>query len=897
MAVVQGMFDNPRIEGVQEPEYSEAYIQSLLVADFDASFYRERYRDINAGLVDPLEHYCMFGWKEGRDPCAWFSTRRYLERNSDVAESGLNPFLHYILVGKQEGRCIWPADHKGPFDLDVLPSATLVADSDLHDLIGFRPRCLVPPREILRIQCLTLHWVIPDFSNGSGGHMTIFRLIRWLEMAGHICAIWITSPRQHSTSVAAYDDIIKHFQTVRATVAFADDGLTEAHGDAIIATGWQTVARVLNATGFRERFYLVQDYEPSFHPAGSYALAAEWTYTQDLACICASPWLARLISERHGRWVSHFWLAYDRAIYYPPPAFEQPDEHGPPPILHIAVYARLTSARRAVELAFLALEHLAANGVRFHVDLFGDDVINTAAPFPCSNHGILDPGGLAELYRNAHIGICFSATNYSLVPQEMMACGLPVIEIEGESTRAVFPEDVVTLTGPHPCAIADSIEALLRDSERRRRQANAAFRWVDQFGWESAAHLVERALLEKLTASSAQPAARPRNAPAKAAVRWRTSRTSEARRFARAPKVSVCIPTYNGGELLTEVIQRVASQRAPWQFEIVIVDSGSTDGSIERIVSAMADTNGSLRPADFRLERIQKSKFQHGRTRNLCVSLALGDFVAFLTQDALPTDEFWLYNLVTVLERFPGAAGAFGRHIAWPAASPFTRRDIANHFDGFLSFPLVLSRASRLPGIDDNTEAARKILHFFSDNNACLRKAVWHTVPYPEIDFGEDQAWADRIIELGYEKIYVPTAVVQHSHAYTPTEITEREALEACFFATTFGYELYDFSKSFAEHIAAINDADTRWANANAVSEEDLARRLMENKARLYGRVIGMEKARATIPTAFNLKANEPVDRRDRVVKPVASERRVNRVTFVDAVSQDADRSLADMLP
>ena len=61
------------------------------------------------------------------------------------------------------------------------------------------------------------------------------------------------------------------------------------------------------------------------------------------------------------------------------------------------------------------------------------------------------------------IGICFSATNYSLVPQEMMACGLPVIEIEGESTRAVFPEDVVTLTGPHPCAIADSIEALLRD--------------------------------------------------------------------------------------------------------------------------------------------------------------------------------------------------------------------------------------------------------------------------------------------------------------------------------------------------------------------------------------------------------------------------------------------------
>ena len=263
-------------------------------------------------------------------------------------------------------------------------------------------------------------------------------------------------------------------------------------------------------------------------------------------------------------------------------------------------------------------------------------------------------------------------------------------------------------------------------------------------------------MLEKLTPSSATIGGAARKAPAKTAVRWRTSRTADARRFARAPKVSVCIPTYNGGKLLTEVIQRVASQRAPWRFEIVVVDSGSTDGSIERIVSAMAQANGPLRPADFRLERIRKSEFQHGRTRNLCVNLALGEFVAFLTQDALPTDEFWLYNLVTVLERFPDAAGAFGRHIAWPAASPFIKRDIANHFDGFLSYPLVLSRAIRLPGIDDNTEAARKILHFFSDNNACLRKAVWQIVPYPEIDFGEDQAWADRIIQLGYEKIYVP---------------------------------------------------------------------------------------------------------------------------------------------
>ena len=86
-----------------------------------------------------------------------------------------------------------------------------------------------------------------------------------------------------------------------------------------------------------------------------------------------------------------------------------------------------------------------------------------------------------------------------------------------------------------------------------------------------------------------------------------------------------------------------------------------------------------------RMQTIQKSEFQHGRTRNLCASLARGEFVVFLTQDAMPVDEFWLYKIVSVLERFPRAAGAFGRHIAQPTASPFVKRDIKEHFDRLTS--------------------------------------------------------------------------------------------------------------------------------------------------------------------------------------------------------------------
>ena len=103
-----------------------------------------------------------------------------------------------------------------------------------------------------------------------------------------------------------------------------------------------------------------------------------------------------------------------------------------------------------MELGLLALELLAERGPEFEVHLFGSDAPLDFAAFPAVNHGVVPPDALAELYRACDVGLCFSATNYSLIPQEMMACGLPVLELDGPSTRAVFPPGVVTLAGPDP---------------------------------------------------------------------------------------------------------------------------------------------------------------------------------------------------------------------------------------------------------------------------------------------------------------------------------------------------------------------------------------------------------------------------------------------------------------
>lgn len=91
------------------PEHSA--ISGLTPADmarlaegFDETFYRRQYPQLHFSAISPIEHYAAFGWREGLDPSADFSTKGYLHYNPDVRSSGMNPLLHYILRGREENR-------------------------------------------------------------------------------------------------------------------------------------------------------------------------------------------------------------------------------------------------------------------------------------------------------------------------------------------------------------------------------------------------------------------------------------------------------------------------------------------------------------------------------------------------------------------------------------------------------------------------------------------------------------------------------------------------------------------------------------------------------------------------------------------------------------------------
>lgn len=295
------------------------------------------------------------------------------------------------------------------------------------------------------------------------------------------------------------------------------------------------------------------------------------------------------------------------------------------------------------------------------------------------------------------------------------------------------------------------------------------------------------------------------------------------------PKVTVLIPTKNGGEIFKNVLAQVINQQTPWPFEVLIIDSGSSDGTVELCRQFKK----------VRLHTIEPQEFGHGRTRNLGVSMARGEFIALLTQDALPASNNWLEVMVSAIEQDPAIAGVFGRHIAYPDASPFTRNELELHFSGFETCNIVqLDDSERYA----REEGYRQVLHFFSDNNAIIRRSVWEKLPYPEVDFAEDQIWAQGIIEAGYKKAYARDAVVVHSHDYTLFERLQRSFDEAYAFRRLFGYVLCSGPKSFARSWLALTHRDFTYARLNGLFWSQpmaVVRAPLDNFMRLAGHYLG----------------------------------------------------------
>jgi len=347
---------------------------------------------------------------------------------------------------------------------------------------------------------LSLAFVVPFFARGSGGHMTISNLVRALEARGHTCSIWIDDPgaRVKGGAEVAERDFREWFGPFGASVRYGFEGFAGA--DVVLATGWQTVARVrtLPAAG---RAYLVQDHEPEFFGTSVQRAWAEDSYRHGLYPITAGRWLADTMGEVYGLPATSFDLGIDGARYKPDPAVTRRDDV-------VVAYARSSTPRRGVPVALAALAELHRRRPSVEAWLFGHGG-PPGVDFPHRNLGVVPEAGLPAIYAEATVGLVLSMTNYSLVAQEMLSCGLPCVELDAPSVVKAFGRDGPVDFAPlDPIAIADALERLLGDPALRAARARGGETLRAERTWDHAAAQVEEGLRAAIehTQNAAAPA-------------------------------------------------------------------------------------------------------------------------------------------------------------------------------------------------------------------------------------------------------------------------------------------------------------------------------------------------------------------------------------------------------
>src|ERR1700687_817738 len=250
--------------------------------------------------------------------------------------------------------------------------------------------------------------------------------------------------------------------------------------------------------------------------------------------------------------------------------------------------------------------------------------------------------------------------------------------------------------------------------------------------------------------------------------------------------LSIVILTKNGGSLFKEVLAGLFACEGIRETEILVIDSGSTDATLEYVTEY----------PQIRKQRIPPSEFGHGKTRNLGSRMTTGSIIFFLVQDATPATPDFLKRLTAPIAE-DGVAATFGRQLPRPSTNKIEQL--------FLEYTYPDRREVR--ACTDPRELGIKSI-FFSNVSSAIRRDIWERIPFDEsVIMSEDQLWAKQVLLAGHRIIYEPAAMVLHSHNYGLRDVFKRNfdsgvslvGIAHYTFVDMAGYELRYLASSVRE--------------------------------------------------------------------------------------------------
>jgi len=355
-----------------------------------------------------------------------------------------------------------------------------------QDIIAADPSKPLPQRRSLRHNAFA--WIMPPPGKGSGGHLNIFRFIKFLEDAGYDCSIYLYVDGNHGTISAVRKIMGDSYPKLQATKTMrwleTKDDIKNVDG--VFATSWETAYAAYTLSTDARRFYFIQDFEPYFYPVGGMYTLAENTYRLGFYGITAGGWLKQKLAHDYSMQADSFDFASDPQDY----RFENQLQRK-----EIFYYARPYTERRGFEVGILALDLFHRANPEYVINIVGWDVSEYNLPFPYKNIKTLEVSQLSRFYNKCVAGLVLSYTNMSLLPLELLRCGtIPVVN-DGPNNRLVSDNPYIAYAANTPHALAAKLSEIVSRGDQPTYAAKAAESVADNTWTKSGRRFVK--IIEK----------------------------------------------------------------------------------------------------------------------------------------------------------------------------------------------------------------------------------------------------------------------------------------------------------------------------------------------------------------------------------------------------------------
>lgn len=314
-------------------------------------------------------------------------------------------------------------------------------------------------------------WVIPHPGKGSGGHRTIIQNVNALIRQGYECDIYVEDDNV-STAEMVKQKINEYYEPCDAGV-YVGIRMRKDY-DIVFATGWQIVEFVRNLPA-KHKGYFIQDFEPWFFPMGDQYIITENSYRYGFKPVTIGKWLAHKMLAEYENPVEYFDFGADLNVYKKLDNVKKENA--------ICFVYQPEKSRRCDYIGLKALRIVKTLRPDIQIYLYGSNMPATF-DFECKNLNIIPITKCNELYNKCKVGVCMSASNPSRIPFEMMAAGLPVVELYKENNIYDMPDEGVLLARPTPEAIASAIIHLVDSEEERNKMSEFGVKYMQDYPLE-----------------------------------------------------------------------------------------------------------------------------------------------------------------------------------------------------------------------------------------------------------------------------------------------------------------------------------------------------------------------------------------------------------------------------